>query len=354
MWFREPSTLLVIVFFFPLITFLLLRIRSQQLKLAKKANLEIEPNSLRLRSKIVISTLLVSFLVLALAQPQMHSVKEIPVRSDTQIAFLLDVSLSMAGSKEPNPCISGESSCAVPQAAVLRIDRAKEIIKKTMDSLGVVSVGVYGFSGITVWQMPFTYSPQKELLDNGLTAGSLQAVCNNAEKCSDLGSAVYQVASDFGQKYEKKIIVILSDGDSDKPVQQYVLNMLAVKNIKVFSVSIGSDNEHIWLYDNDGNSTGYFPKPLPVEDTDLTLLANSTGGRVFRENEVEALAPAIVSVMGNSNSESYVTSEGDTSLSPLFFFASMATLLVFALIYIVGVQPPLNLISIRSFFRVKK
>ena len=92
MWFREPSALLIVVLFFPLITFLLLRMRSQQLKLAKKANLEIEPNSLRLRPRIVISTLLVSFLVLALAQPQMHSVKEIPVRSDTQIAFLLDVS----------------------------------------------------------------------------------------------------------------------------------------------------------------------------------------------------------------------------------------------------------------------
>ena len=354
MWFREPSALLIVVLFFPLITFLLLRMRSQQLKLAKKANLEIEPNSLRLRPRIVISTLLVSFLVLALAQPQMHSVKEIPVRSDTQIAFLLDVSLSMAGSKEPNPCISGESSCAVPQAAVLRIDRAKEIIKKTMDSLGVVSVGVYAFANITVWKMPFTYSPQKELLDNGLTAGSLQAACKNAEKCSDLGSAVYQVASDFGQKYEKKIIVILSDGDSDRAILPFTLNALKYKNIQVFSVSIGSNDEHIWLYDDDGNSTGYFPKPLPVKDTDLTTLANATGGRAFKEKEVDALAPAILSAMGSGDIAGYVISEGDISLSPILFFAAMVTFLVFTLIYIVGVRPPRISIRIRSLIRLKK
>ncbi len=352
MWFREPLVLLVILIFVPLLAFLLTRARSQQIRLAAKANLEIEPHSLRLWPKMAISSLLVSFLVLALAQPQLHSVKSIPVRSDTQVAFLLDVSLSMAGSKESNPCIAEKDPCAIPQDSVLRIDRAKEIIKETMDSIGVVSVGVYGFSGKTVWQMPFTYSPQKELLDNGLTAGSLQAVCRNAEKCSDFGSAVYVVAEDFGYSYEKKILVVLSDGDSDKPLQQYMLDSLATKNIKVFSVSIGSDDEHIWLYDNDGNSTGYFPKPLPVKDTDLTLLADNTGGRVFKEEESGDLAPAILSVMGNSDVVDYVTSEGDTSLSPLFLFAAMIVWLVFTLIYIVGVRPPL--ISIRSLFKVKK
>src|SRR3989338_3617785 len=102
-WFLEPSALLVVVLFLPLFVFLLLRARSQQVRLVQKANLEIELESLRLWPRIVISTLLVSSLALALAQPQLRSVKEIPVRSDTQIAFLLDGSLSMLGSKEANP-----------------------------------------------------------------------------------------------------------------------------------------------------------------------------------------------------------------------------------------------------------
>lgn len=347
---QDPNFLLINLIFIPALFIVLWSVRLKQLKLVKRINVDLDARSLRLWPKVLISGILVALFSLALAQPQLHStkVKHIPVRFDTQIAFLMDVSLSMAGSKEANPCVNKDESCSVPEAALLRIERAKKIIKNTIDSLGVVSVGVYAFSNKTVWQIPFSYSPQKELLDYGLTAGSLQSLCNNKDKCSDFGQAIYAVASDFKREYENKIIVLLSDGDSETPFNKATLPTLKYAKIKVFAVSMGTKDEHIWLYDKDGNPTGYyFPRPLEVKEADLTLIAQETEGQIFREEQAEFLPGAILSALGSGGSVEYRKVRVDINLSPVFFFLAMIVLVVFTLVYLIGVH--ISLFPLRSF-----
>src|SRR3989344_3207293 len=284
MFFRDPSVLLIILIFIPCFGAISFIAFKKQRYLANKLGFSLELGFFSILRRIVFASVIVSLLALGLAQPRLPTTQSVPIRSDTQIAFLFDVSVSMAGSKEPNPCIAAEGPCNIPEDAMLRIDRTKRIIKDVMGSLGIVSVAAYGFSNKIVWQMPFTYSPQLELLDNGLTAGSLQAACDNREMCTNWWMALLAATKEFDPNKKNKIIVLLTDGDSE------------------------------------------------------AFLDENSGGRFFTENEADGLAPAILANIGSYTQATLITSRGDLVLSRIFFFAAMVALMLFVLRYVTGVR----------------
>ena len=338
MFFRDPWVLFIILIFIPCFGAISFIAFKKQRYLANKLGFSLELGFSSILRRTVFASVIVSLLALGLAQPRLPTTQSVPIRSDTQIAFLFDVSVSMAGSKEPNPCIAAEGPCNIPEDAMLRIDRTKRIIKDVMGSLGIVSVAAYGFSNKIVWQMPFTYSPQLELLDNGLTAGSLQAACDNREMCTNWWMALLAATKEFDPNKKNKIIVLLTDGDSEAFLDEGTHQTLKRLNIKVFSVSIGNNSERIWLYDDNGNTTGYYPKPLPVKDDVLRFVAENSGGRFFTENEADGLAPAILANIGSYTQATLITSRGDLVLSRIFFFAAMVALMLFVLRYVTGVR----------------
>ncbi|OHA46637.1 MAG: hypothetical protein A3A80_02115 [Candidatus Terrybacteria bacterium RIFCSPLOWO2_01_FULL_44_24] len=336
----EPHAFLLILLLIPFVV-VLVKDRAFKISLGKKIGFSQEPKSLSIRGQLILGLVFISAMATGLAQPQINTektVKSVPARSDVQIMFAVDLSASMAGSKQAD--------------SLLRIDRAKDLIREVAGELPGIPIAVYAFTNITVPQVPFTtsFSTLDDMLNVNLVAGSLQKACTNRDNCSEVWQAMYRLPTEFTPKTQKKIIVVISDGDIVEPHTPDSIRYLKNQSIKVFAVNIGDNSEHIWLRDKKTRQvTGYDPKPLLVYDTELRYLASETGGQFFTENNAENLAGALKDVIGQGPVDAMIVVKVYENISAPFFLIAILALLAYFTLYIerIDVFNPFRLIGKR-------
>jgi Ca-activated chloride channel family protein len=201
--------------------------RRAALRLASKSMLaRILPNfstARQLAGKVLASLALV-FLVLSLIDLRWGNVqREIP-QQGIEVMFVLDVSRSMlAEDVAPN-----------------RLERAKQMIKDTLDEMAGDRVGLTVFSGDARLRIPLTnhYDDFKQTLDEVAPEDVYRGG-------SRLGDALLEAVSGFhGKTNRHKAIVLISDGeDQDSEPLRVAREVQQEHGVKILTIGLGDADQ---------------------------------------------------------------------------------------------------------------
>ncbi len=211
---------LVMFLIFTLVTW------SKNRRLEKFANTNLLGNlvsdvwSVGVVTKFILWRLAVSFLVVALINPQMGSKMAEAKVEGIEIMLALDVSNSMrAEDLRPN-----------------RLTLAKRAMEKFLDNLRGDRVGIVVFAGQAFVQLPIT---------NDYSAGKLFLSAINPEIVSVQGTAIGAAielsleSMDFNSA-AKKAIIVISDGENHEDDAIGAAKAAAEKGVKVYTIGLGS------------------------------------------------------------------------------------------------------------------
>ena len=171
--------------------------------------------------KWVFFVLAITFLVVALVNPKIGTKLETVKREGVDIVFALDVSKSMLSEDiAPN-----------------RLEKAKQIILKTIDELGSDRIGIIIYAGNSYPLLPITtdHAAAKLFLKNA-----------NPDMVSSQGTAINEALSSAKNYYNNeeqtnKYLVILSDGEDHEENTIEMAKEMADEGIKVITVGIGTE-----------------------------------------------------------------------------------------------------------------
>ena len=226
--FRFGNPIFLYLFFLlPVITliFMMLRIRrAKKLKLIGDSDLVsqllLQNSNYKPYIKFAFALLIISSLILALANPQIGSKLEKVKRSGIEIMFALDVSNSMlAQDLQPS-----------------RMERATQLLNKFVDELVSDKVGLVVFAGDAFLQMP---------LSTDYSAAKLMISTSGTDLIGTQGTAVGKAldiarASFSEDKKVKKVIVVVSDGENHEDDAIASANECEKHNIRVYTIGMGT------------------------------------------------------------------------------------------------------------------
>ena len=171
--------------------------------------------------KITMIALGLSFLIFALINPKMGTQLKTVKRQGVDIVFALDVSKSMlAEDIAPN-----------------RLEKAKQIISKTIDKLGSDRVGIIIYAGSAYPLLPITtdHSAAKMFLQNA-----------SPDMVSSQGTAINEalkLAKTFfdDDTQTNRFLFIISDGEDHEKNSGKTAKEILNEGIKTFTVGVGSN-----------------------------------------------------------------------------------------------------------------
>ena len=193
----------------------------------KFSNLELlqklAPNSSVFKGvlKLFILILGISFLVIALVNPKMGSKLKTVKREGVDVVFALDVSRSMlAEDIAPN-----------------RLEKAKQIISKTIDNLGSDRIGIIIYAGNSYPLLPIT-------TDHAAANMFLQNA--NPDLVSSQGTAINEALELAGTYYNNdeqtnRFLIIISDGEDHQEETKQVAQNLSNNGVKVYTIGVGTE-----------------------------------------------------------------------------------------------------------------
>jgi len=190
-------------------------------------------STLRYKWKFILSTLALTFLILAVANPQIGSKLQEVKRKGVEVIIALDVSNSMlAEDIKPN-----------------RLDAAKHAISKLIDNLSGNNIGLIVFAGDAYTQLPVTsdYSAAKMFLSAINT--NIVPVQGTA-----IGKAIEQAEKSFKTDDSKnKALIIITDGENHEDDAVKIAEEAHKKGIIVNTIGLGSQKgTPIPVYDRFG------------------------------------------------------------------------------------------------------
>ena len=172
--------------------------------------------------KYVFYSLAIAMLSLALVNPRIGTKMEKIKVQGSDVVFALDVSLSM------------KAEDVVPN----RLDKAKQIISRTIDALGGDRVGIIVYAGSAYPLLPITsdYSAAKMFLSTA-----------DPSMVSSQGTSIGQAISLSGRYFDdpsvkNKLLVIISDGEDHGEDTDAVSTAQAAnaRGVKIYTVGVGT------------------------------------------------------------------------------------------------------------------
>ena len=147
---------------------------------------------------------------------------------------------------------------------------------RPQDRLGLVLFGTRAYL-----QAPLTYDHQAvlEVLDS-MAAG----MAGNSTAIGDAVGMALKTLKNTGESLNDKIIILLTDGENNDGSlnMEQALALAKQEDAKVYTISVGLDGfsffSSIFGIENDN-----------LENSELTALANSTNGKAFQANNLNAL-----------------------------------------------------------------
>ena len=187
--------------------------------------------------KITMVSLGLAFLILGLVNPKMGTQLKTVKRQGVDIVFALDVSKSMlAEDIAPN-----------------RLEKAKQIISKTIDKLGSDRIGIIIYAGSAYPLLPITtdHSAAKMFLQNA-----------GPDMVSSQGTAINEAIKLAKTFYDddtqtNRFLFVISDGEDHEETSGKISKDLLNEGIKTFTVGVGSNKGAPIPIKRNGKFIGY-------------------------------------------------------------------------------------------------
>ncbi|GAB4180448.1 MAG: VWA domain-containing protein [Calditrichia bacterium] len=226
-------------------------------------------SSVNIKRRATIYLILLTFLLIALIDPQIGTRLEVVKRQGVDIIVAVDVSKSMlANDIKPS-----------------RLEKAKKEIKDLISLLEGDRMALIVFSGLAFVQSPLTIDyAALELFTNTLEPGIIP------QPGTAISAAIKEAVRSFPDTTDKfKVMVLMTDGEDHSPDAIDEAIKLAKENkVKIYTIGFGSpEGSLIPVYDDQGNlkeykkdSQGnYVTSRLNTEV--LEKIASETGGKFY-------------------------------------------------------------------------
>jgi von Willebrand factor type A domain len=245
---------------------------------------------------------------IAAAQPAWRTKERQPVRSQSQVMYVVDVSRSMAAA--PN------------EAAPTRLARARTVVRQIHDAVPDVPSGL---AGLTDRVLPYVFpTANRSVFDETLNRSVLveapkpQEVSTNATSFGALPQVVQNGFFDPGTK--TRTCVLVTDGET----RSYTSTGQPL-GCRLVVVRVGGEGERVFGADG-VPEPGYAPDPAAAAK--VRALAEAVGGRAFDASEVAGAAGA---VRADAEVGPVVHASEQTTLRPLaIWFSALALVLTVA------------------------
>ncbi|MEI6864622.1 VWA domain-containing protein [Flavicella sp.] len=275
---------------------------------------KIAPNYSFFKSTLKLIFLLIgiSFLILSLVNPKMGIKLKTIKREGVDIVFALDVSKSMlAEDIAPN-----------------RLEKAKQIISKTIEKLGSDRVGIIVYAGNAYPLLPIT-------TDHAAANMFLQNA--NPDMVSSQGTAINEALSLAKTYYNNeeqtnKFLVIISDGEDHEKNTIAMADDLANEGIKVYTVGVGTEKGGPIPLRDRGTLTGY-KKDRKGEvvithrnSNVLIEVADKANGAYSDGNLTEKPVNMLIDVVSNAQKHEFETKQFSDFKDQFQWFVGIALL----------------------------
>jgi VWA domain-containing protein len=235
-----------------------------------------------LRTAAIVSG--VMLLAAAAAQPAISRRQYVHIRTDTAIYFVVDTSRSMTAAEGPG----GRT----------RFERAIADAEQLRANLAAVPAGLAGFTDRVVPNL----LPSTNRGDFTRTANEALAIDSppprngSSRQATDLGALVAIATGNyFASRIRHRLVIAFTDGESEPFDGAVVAQGLRRAAVRLLVVRLWHQDERI--YDQYGREDpGYSPDPLAGPQ--LFRLAQATGGAVYTEHELGAVAAAARHLLG--------------------------------------------------------
>lgn len=258
---------------------------------------KLAPNSSTFKSTFKVAMLLVgiTFLVISLTNPKMGTQLKTIKREGVDVVFALDVSKSMlAEDIAPN-----------------RLEKAKQIISKTIDKLGSDRVGIIIYAGNSYPLLPIT-------TDHAAANMFLQNA--TPEMVSSQGTAIneaLELAKTYYNNDEQtnRFLIILSDGEDHQEETKQVAQSLANEGVKIFTIGIGTEkgspipmriNNSMIGYKKDRKGETVITRRTPAV---LQGIADAANGKYIDGNITEKPVKLITNIIANAEKNEFETKQ---------------------------------------------
>ena len=269
------------------------RRKFSDLNLLKK----LAPNSSIFKSvvKLVFLLLGITFLIISLVNPKMGTKLKTVKREGVDIVFALDVSKSMlAEDIAPN-----------------RLEKAKQIISKTIDRLGSDRVGIIIYAGNAYPLLPIT-------TDHAAANMFLQNA--NPDMVSSQGTDIngaLELAKTYYNNDEQtnRFLIIISDGEDHQEETKQVAKNLANEGVKIYTIGVGTEkggpipmrlNGAVIGYKKDNKGETVITKRMPDV---LQGIADAADGRYIDGNVTGTPVKVIADVIANAEKSEFETKQ---------------------------------------------
>ncbi len=233
----------------------------------------------RQAGKAVMLLVVVFFLSLAAAKPQLGTHMEMMKRQGIDIMIAVDVSKSMlALDVSPGP--------------ISRLTKAKQEIRSLIDPerLKGDRVGLVAFAGEAFIQCPLTldYGAAKMFLD--VIDPDLVPTPGTA-----VGTAIRKAMTGFNRQERKhKVLLLLTDGEDHETDPLGAAEEARKEGVKIYTVGIGNvEGEPIPIYNQRGERVGFKKDDSgevivsKMDESTLQKIALTTGGKYYRASPSE-------------------------------------------------------------------
>ena len=217
----------------------------------------------RLRTKFILYTLAVAFLILAAARPQVGSKLREEHQKGIEMMLVVDVSNSMlAEDFEPN-----------------RLDRTKFAIDRVVESMKQDRIGVVAFAGEAQVQLPITSDYRMaRAFARKLSPAMVRT------QGTDLGAAIKLASMSFSSQSEgSRVMILITDGENHESDALEAAQAAAEKGIAIYTIGIGTPEGAPvmiggdYLTDEKGDMV-----VSKLDEKTLQKIASETGGAYVR------------------------------------------------------------------------
>ena len=245
--------------------------------------LGLEEPSLRSRAPLIVAVAAIPLLLgIAAAQPVLGTERSVPERTDAEAFFVVDTSRSMLAADGPE--------------GATRFDRAVEAVSAIRDRIPQVRSGIISMTDRLlphvlpttdrrVFEATLRQSIGVELPPPAFTYSTY---ATNYDVLAGIPQRKY-----FSQTAKKRILVVLTDGESRPFGAQLGAAFPGKPPIQTVLVRFGNTDERIYTT---GEAEGY----VPAKNSDETIarVAELMGGRAFSEDDVSAAGAAVSEIVG--------------------------------------------------------
>ena len=217
----------------------------------------------RLRTKFILYTLAVAFLIVAAARPQVGSKLREEHQKGIEMMLVVDVSNSMlAEDFEPN-----------------RLDRTKFAIDRVVESMKQDRIGVVAFAGEAQVQLPITSDYRMaRAFARKLSPAMVRT------QGTDLGAAIKLASMSFSSQSEgSRVMILITDGENHESDALEAAQAAAEKGIAIYAIGIGTPEGAPvmiggeYLTDEKGDMV-----VSKLDEKTLQEIASATGGAYVR------------------------------------------------------------------------